>query len=657
MTIENKSINTLRSLGLAMIDEANSGHPGIVLGAAPIIYTLYTNHIHANADDLLWVNRDRFVMAAGHGSALYYSMLHLVGYDISIDDLKNFRQYKSKTPGHPEYMHTAGVDATSGPLGQGIAMGVGMAIAEEFLRAKNRIINHHTYVLCGDGDLQEGVTQEAMSFAAVQKLSHLVVLYDSNDIQLDTAVNVVNVEDVKGKYESIGWQYILVENGNDINALDNAINEAKADKERPTIIEVKTKIGYGSNVEGKSASHGSPLGIEESKRTMENLGYELDRFEVDEEVYLHFKDTFRERGIRKYVQWNEKVEDLRSSSFDEYEHLNTILTHNYNIDFEAIYEKFKDYDKAATRIIGGKVLTEISNEMTSVFAGSADLSGSTKVIGNDGDFSVENRLGRNLKFGVREHAMAAIANGIVLHSGLDAVVSGFFVFSDYSKPAIRMSAIMNIPTIYTFTHDSVAVGEDGPTHEPIEQLVMLRSTPNIDVFRPADLKEVVASYQMALSKQNPSAIILSRQDLDNLDSFTSINHSQKGAYLVKTHESPDGIIIASGSELSLAIEVCDKLAEQNIYYNVVSMLSMEIFNSQTDEYKESVLPNDCRRRVSIEMSSAYSYHQYVGLDGLIFSIDTFGLSAPGEKVIEHFGFDKENIVYEIMRLSNGKESE
>ncbi|MFV0424199.1 MAG: transketolase [Bacilli bacterium] len=657
MTISEKSINTLRALGLSMIDEANSGHPGIVLGAAPIIYTLYTKHMHANVDDLVWTNRDRFVMAAGHGSALYYAMLHLVGYDLSLEDLKNFRQYKSKTPGHPEYLHTAGVDATSGPLGQGIAMGVGMAIAEEFLRAKNRIVHHHTFVLCGDGDLQEGVTQEAMSFAGAQQLSNLIVLYDSNDIQLDTEVATVNIEDVKMKYEAMGWHYILVEDGNDIESIDKAIINAKNENSKPSIIQVKTKIGYMSKLEGTCAAHGAPFGIEESKRTMKSLGYSLNEFEVEEEVYLHFKDTFRERGINKYVMWNDSLEELRADDFDSYEELMSLITHDFNCDFESIYNKFKDYDKAATRVLGGKVLTEISNSMSNIIAGSADLSGSTKVVGNDGDFCVKNRSGRNLKFGVREHAMAAIANGIVLHSGFDAVVSGFFVFSDYSKPAIRMAALMNIPTIFTFTHDSVAVGEDGPTHEPIEQLVMLRSTPNIDVFRPADLKEVIASYKVALNKQNPTAIILSRQDLVNLDNYTSYTNTEKGAYLVKSFEEYDGIIIASGSELALAIEVSDKLEEHNIKYNVVSMVCMEIFNSQPTEYIESIFPPACRRRVSIEMSSAYSYHQYVGLDGLIFSIDTFGISAPGNEAIEHFGFDKENILYEIMRLSNRKDSE
>ncbi len=657
MNIKDKSINTLRALGLSMIDEANSGHPGIVLGAAPIIYTLYSRHICANVDDLVWANRDRFIMAAGHGSALYYAMLHLVGYNISMDDLKNFRQYKSKTPGHPEYMHTAGVDATSGPLGQGIAMGVGMAIAEEFLRSKNRVFDHHTYVLCGDGDLQEGVTQEAMSFAGVHQLGNLVVLYDSNDIQLDTAVNVVNIEDVKGKYESMGWQYILVEDGTSVEEIDKAIIEAKKESLKPTIIEVKTKIGHGSSVEGQCASHGAPLGIEQSKKTMENLGYTLDRFEVDEDVYMHFKETFREKSINKYVKWNDGLESIKEDDADHYAEIMNLVTHNHSCDFDAIYSDLRDYEKAATRVLGGKVLSQISNQMPNILAGTADLSGSTKVVGNDGDNSPENRQGRNLKFGVREHAMGAIANGIVLHSGFDAVVSGFFVFSDYLKPAMRMSALMNIPTIYTFTHDSVAVGEDGPTHEPVEQLVMLRSTPNIDVFRPADLKEVIASYQMALNKQNPTAIILSRQDLPNLSDYTSLTNSEKGAYTVKRFDAPDGIIIASGSELSLAIEVSDELEENNIYYNVVSMLSMEVFNSQSEEYRESVLPSACRRRVSIEMSSAYSYHQYVGLDGLIFSIDKFGLSAPGNQVIEHFGFNKDSIIYEMKKLRRRKDSE
>ncbi|MFV0499250.1 MAG: transketolase [Bacilli bacterium] len=654
MTIENKSINTMRSLGLAMIDEAKSGHPGIVLGAAPIMYTLYSRHLHANVDDLFWVNRDRFIMAAGHGSALYYAMLHLVGYNLSIDDLKNFRQLKSKTPGHPEYLHTPGVDATSGPLGQGIAMGVGMAVAEEFLRKKNRVINHHTYVLCGDGDLQEGVTQEAISFAGVQQLGSLIVLYDSNDIQLDSEVSLVNKECTRTKYEAMNWQYLLVNDGNCVESIDEAINQAKSETSKPTIIEIKTRIGYKSKYEGQCAAHGAPFGVEDSVTAMNKLGYNLARFEVDEDVYFHFKDTFRERSINKYMVWNEHLDTMKREDEDTYVNLLNYISHNYECDFEGIYNKYRDYDKSASRVLGGKVLTEISYNMLNVFAGSADLSGSTKVIGNDGDFSMENREGRNLKFGVREHAMGAIANGIVLHSGFNAIVSGFFVFSDYLKPAIRMSALMNIPTIYTFTHDSIAVGEDGPTHEPVEQLIMLRSTPNIDVFRPADLKEVIASYKLALNKQNPSAIILSRQDLPNLEEYTSYGNATKGAYLVKSYENPDGIIISSGSELSLAIDVSDKLDESNIKYNVVSMLCMEIFNSQSKEYIDSILLPDCRKRVSIEMSSAYSYHQYVGLDGLIFSIDNFGLSGPAKDVINHFGFDKDSITYEIIKTCDRK---
>ncbi len=651
MNIENKSINTLRALGLAMIDKANSGHPGIVLGAAPMLYTLYTRHLNASSSDYRWVNRDRFVMAAGHGSALYYSLLHLAGYDISIDDLKNFRQFNSKTPGHPEYMHTPGVDATSGPLGQGIAMASGIAMAEEFLRAKYSVVNHYTYVLCGDGDLQEGVTQEAMSLAGLQKLGRLIVLYDSNDIQLDTSVDKVNIEDVKSKYESMNWQYILVEDGNDVDAIDQAIVAAKALLDKPTIIEVKTTIGYGSSKQGTSAVHGSPLGFDETKNTLSKLGYDLEPFEVEEAVYDHFKETFGARGSAKVQNWNDLVESYSKESPDKYKEVIKLIQRNFEIDFNKIAKQVYNEDEKATRVHGGSVLKELGNCHPFLLAGSADLSGSTQVKGNDGVFDFNDRLGRNILFGVREHAMGAIANGLVLHSGIDAVVSGFFVFSDYLKPAIRMAALMNIPTIFTFTHDSVAVGEDGPTHEPVEQLDMLRTTPNLDVFRPADLNEVIAAYKLALSKQNPSSIILSRQNLPSLHNYTSVESAAKGGYVVKDYDSLDGIIIASGSELSLAIEVSEKLAESNVFYRVVSMFSMELFNAQKASYIEEVLPKEVRNRVGIEMSRAFSYYRYIGLDGKLFSIDTFGVSAPGAQAIEHFGFDRDSIVYEILKKS------
>ncbi len=651
MNIENKSINTLRALGMAMIDKANSGHPGIVLGAAPMLYTLYTRHLNASSNDYRWVNRDRFIMAAGHGSALYYSLLHLAGYDVSIDDLKNFRQFNSKTPGHPEYMHTPGVDATSGPLGQGIAMASGIAMAEEFLRAKYSVVNHYTYVLCGDGDLQEGVTQEAMSLAGLQELGRLIVLYDSNDIQLDTRVDAVNAENVKEKYEAMNWHYLLVEDGNDVDAIDQAIVAAKAVLDKPTIIEVKTTIGYGSAKQGTSAVHGSPLGAEESKATLAKLGYELEPFEVDEMVYDHFKETFGARGSAKIQNWNSLVENYSKESPEKYEEVVKLIQRNFEIDFSKIAKQVDNQDAKATRVHGGAVLTELGNNHPFLLAGSADLSGSTQVKGNDGVFCPTDRLGRNILFGVREHAMGAIANGLVLHSGIDAVVSGFFVFSDYLKPAIRMAALMNIPTIFTFTHDSVAVGEDGPTHEPIEQLDMLRSTPNLDVFRPADLNEVIAAYKLALGKQNPSSIILSRQNLPSLHDYTSVDYAAKGGYIVKDYENIDGIIMACGSELSLAIEVSEKLAESNVFYRVVSMFSMELFKSQSAEYIEEVLPNHIRNRVAIEMSRAFSYHQFVGLDGKVFGIDTFGVSAPGAQAIEHFGFDRDSIVYEIIKQS------
>ncbi len=644
-------INTARSLGLAMIDDANSGHPGIVLGAAPILYTLYTRHINANPKNLRWVNRDRFIMAAGHGSALYYAILHLCGYDISIEDLKQFRQLHSATPGHPEFHHTPGIDATSGPLGQGIAMGVGNAVAEAFLSSKYSIINHYTYVLCGDGDLQEGVTQEAMSFAGTQKLNKLIVLYDSNDIQLDTKVEDVNSENTQAKYEAMNWNYILVENGTSVDMIDEAIEAAKLCNDKPTIIEVKTQIGYGSTHEGTCKAHGSPLGHEESKKTMVNLDYNYDNYEVDASVYKHFKDTFIRRGQNKYKVYENMLEEMMNNDGEMYNEFNCIFTHKYDVDYNAIFDKLKSENADATRNLGGKVLTEITKQNIHLMAGTADLSCSVKVVGADGDFNFENRSGRNLNYGVREHAMAAISNGIVLHSGIDSVSSGFMIFSDYMKPAIRLSALMNIPTIYTFTHDSVAVGEDGPTHQPIEQLVGLRSIPNLDVFRPADLKEVIASYKLALTKQNPSAIILTRQNVPVLSEYTSIDNSSRGAYIVKDFDKIDGIILASGSELSLALDVSEKLEEVDLNFRVVSVISMELFDLQPTEYINSVLPNDVRRRFAIELSSPMSWYKYIGLDGKVFGISTFGFSGKPADIFEHINYDAEKIFYEISKMN------
>ncbi len=648
---DNLCVNTIRALGLAMIDDANSGHPGIVLGAAPIIYTVYAKHLVANPGDTRWINRDRFIMAAGHGSALYYAMLHVAGYDITIDDLKNFRKLNSKTPGHPEFQHTPGVDATSGPLGQGVAMGVGTAIAEEFLRSKYNVTNHYTYVLCGDGDLQEGVTQEAMSLAGVQKLSNLIVMYDSNDIQLDTPVNIVNREDTRNKYEAMNWNYILVENGNSVDQINEAIEAAKMCKEKPSIIEVKTKIGFGSKHEGECAAHGAPLGHEESKKTMSSLDYNYDNYTVDKQVYSALKNSFGKRGMEKYKEFENTIQTIMNEKPDLFKEMYRVISHSYDTDYNAIYEKLKTDKPVATRVSGGKVLEEISKTHMHLLAGTADLSCSTKVMGSDGDFSPSNRKGRNINYGVREHAMAAISNGIVLHSGLDAVASGFFVFSDYMKPSIRMSALMNVPTIYTFTHDSIAVGEDGPTHQPIEQLVTLRSTPNLDVFRPASLKEVIASYKIALNKQNPTAIILTRQNLPNLDNVTSIEEASKGAYIVKDFDKIDGIILASGSELALALEVSEKLEDVDLKYRVISVLSMELFDLQPEEYINKLLPKNVRRRFAIELSTKNNWYKYIGLDGKAFGIDAFGYSAKAEDVFEFLKYDAENIFYEISKLS------
>lgn len=630
-----KSINSLRYIGLNSIDQANSGHPGIVLGAAPMLYTLFARHMNVSTQNPNWINRDRFILAAGHGSALYYSLLHHVGYDVTLSDLKKFRVVGSKTPGHPELGHTPGVDATSGPLGQGIAMAVGLSIASLNLAARNDKINHFNYVLCGDGDLQEGVTLEAASLAGHLKLSNLIVLYDSNDIQLDDSVSAANTENTKMKFEAMGWKHLFVANGEDVDAIDDAIKQAKL-ATQPVIIEIKTIIGIGSSKQATSACHGSPLGSDESKNALKALGYENKPFTIDEDVYAHFKEVVTDRGNKLYEEF----------SYDE--ELTMLENHDVKVDFRDVYEKTYHEDTKATREISGSILAQLNKVHDYLFAGSADVAGSTKVTGINGTFNANSPLGRNISFGVREHAMGAICNGIVLHSSYRCVVGAFFVFSDYLKPAIRMAALMNIPSVFAFTHDSIAVGEDGPTHEPVEQLAGLRAIPNLNVFRPADFNETLASYEFAFKSKAPSSIILTRQALPSLHEFTCETEAMRGGYIVKDYDDMDGIIVATGSELALALEVSDILAKSSYNYRVVSMLSIDVFNEQSERYKSMVLPLAMRNRVAIEMGSSYSMHQFVGLDGLLFTIDEFGMSGDANDIMSRYGFEAEEIANKIL---------
>lgn len=642
--IDTKNINALRVLGVDMINKAKSGHPGIVLGAAPILYTLFTRFINIDPENPEWWNRDRFILSAGHGSALLYALYHLCGYAISMEDLKSFRQLGSLTPGHPEYRHTPGVEMTTGPLGQGIATACGMAFAQNFMserfdKTSYPICNHKTYVLCGDGDLQEGIAQEAMSLAGHLKFDNLVLLYDSNDIQLDGPVALDNTENVKQKTEAMGWKYFFVADGNDVEEIASAIELANK-TEGPVIIEIKTKIGFGAPNEGTNAVHGAPIGEENAKLLRDALDYHNEPFVVDKSVYDFFLHSVKERGVIAEVKW--------SHLFDGY-------AHDYP-ELCAEYEKFNynsyEINKAkhptwevgqieSTRKIVGKLIDFYSIDLPNIVGGSADLTPSTFVHGANGDYEASNRVGRNIKFGVREHAMGAMINGINLHGGLRGFCAGFFVFSDYMKPAIRQAAIMGIPSIFIFSHDSVCVGEDGPTHQPIEHFAMFRSIPNLNVIRPADAHEAIGACSIAFeSKTTPTIITTSRQGLPVLKR-TDEELVKKGAYVVyDPNVELDGILISCGSELAIALDTAAELQKYNINVRVVSMPSMFLFDMQPAEYKESVLPSNVKKRLAIEMGASMPWYKYASN---VFGIDRFGVSAPIKHIHEYFGFTPENL--------------
>ncbi len=641
----NHSINAIRFLGVDAVNEANSGHPGIVLGAAPMIYSLYTKFMNVTPSNSKWFNRDRFILAAGHGSSMLYAVLHLAGFDVSIEDLKQFRKLGSKTPGHPEYRHTDGVDATSGPLGQGIAMAAGMAIAEKHLAAKYnkgdlKVVDHYTYVICGDGDLQEGVTQEAMSLAGKLGLGKLIVLYDSNGIQLDGPVKLANVENVKDKYTAMNWHYQKVLDANNLTELEEAIEVAKGVTDQPSIIEVKSIIGYGSKFAGDSATHGAPLGKEETDRMRKEMNYPAGEFEVPQEVYEDFKENVVKRGDKALEKWLNTLKQYQEKYPKEYQQLMNIIEGKIDINWNKVLPKVSVNQIEASRVSGGKALQALSEAIPALIGGSADLTKSTKAKGIDGDFSHSNPTGRNINFGVREHAMGAIVNGITLH-GLRGFGGGFFVFSDYLKPAIRMAALMKIPSLFIFTHDSVAVGEDGPTHEPVEQLSMLRTIPNLTVFRPANASETNHAFRIALEKTDgPTVIVLSRQNLKTIK-LAKYRDVKKGAYIFTDDPNAQGILIATGSELELALKAHEKLLKQNIPTRVVSMPSVELFVKQSKKYQEKILPSSITNRLAIEMASPLLWYRF---SDKVMGIDRFGESGPGNQVIEYFGFTVKNVV-------------
>ncbi|CAH0188291.1 MULTISPECIES: transketolase [Bacillaceae] len=659
------SINTIRTLSIDAIEKANSGHPGMPMGAAPMAYKLWTEYMNHNPKNPDWFNRDRFVLSAGHGSMLLYSLLHLSGYGLSIDDLKSFRQWGSKTPGHPEYGHTAGVDATTGPLGQGIAMAVGMAMAERHLaesynRDSYNVVDHYTYGICGDGDLMEGVSAEAASLAGHLQLGRLVVLYDSNDISLDGDLSQSFSESVADRFKSYGWQYIRVEDGNDLQEIAKAIEEAKTDDAHPTLIEVKTVIGYGSpNRSGKSAVHGAPLGADELKLTKEAYKWTFEEdFHVPEEVYSHFNESVVNAGAQKEEAWNELFKNYKEAHPELAQQLELAIKGELPADWDQEIPVYEEGKTLASRASSGEVLNAIAKRVPSFIGGSADLAGSNNTaIKGETDLLPGNYSGRNIWFGVREFAMGAALNGMALHGGLKVYGGTFFVFSDYLRPAIRMAALMGLPVNYVFTHDSIAVGEDGPTHEPIEQLASLRAMPNLGVIRPADGNETAAAWKVAMESTNkPTALVLTRQGLPTIKdtSETAYEGVSKGAYIISASkkEVADALLLATGSEVNLAVEAQKALANEGIDVSVISMPSWDRFETQSKEYKQSVINPAVKKRLAIEVASPFGWDRYAGDEGEILAINHFGASAPGGKIMEEFGFTVENVVARVKEMLN-----
>lgn len=660
-SIDVKSVNSIRVLAADAIQKANSGHPGLPLGAAPAAYELWSKHMKHNPANPDWVNRDRFILSGGHGSALLYSLLHFFGYGITIDDMKNFRQLGSKTPGHPEYGHTIGVEATTGPLGAGMAMAVGMAMAENHLAATfNKegypVVDHYTYVLGGDGCMMEGISYEAFSLAGTLGLEKLIVLYDSNNISIEGDTNIAFREDVRKRFEAFGFHTQLVEDGNNLDAIGKAIEAAKAEKGRPSMIEIKTKIGAGCPAkEGKASAHGEPLGVENVAALRENLGIEdKGAFVISQDVYDNF-DKIAKSNASYEDEWNKLFDDYCA----KYPDMKKLWDTYYNKDSAECLFDLDDFwntcDKPeATRNVSGKIINIIKNVLPNMFGGAADLAPSTKTYMNDmGDYSKENPLGKNIHFGIREIAMAAIGNGIALHGGLRPYVSTFFVFSDYVKPMARLSSLMGLPLTYVLTHDSIGVGEDGPTHEPIEQLAMLRAMPNFYVFRPADATECAAAWYFALNKKDaPTALVLSRQNLPQLDG--SSQEALKGGYIISDSDkdTPDAIIIATGSEVSLAIDAKAKLAENDIDVRVVSMPSMDLFEDQPEEYKNRILPKNVTARVGVEALAEFGWGKYIGIAGEFVGMHSFGASAPGGQLFEHFGITTDAVVEAVKKVTD-----
>ncbi|MCQ5210638.1 MAG: transketolase [Megasphaera massiliensis] len=659
-TIDTTCVNAIRVLSADAIQKANSGHPGLPLGAAPIAYELWANHMNHNAKDPKWANRDRFILSAGHGSMLLYSLLHLYGYGLTLDDIKQFRQDGSLTPGHPEYAHTTGVEATTGPLGAGLGMAVGMAMAEAHLAAVfNKpdypVVDHYTFALCGDGCLMEGISSEALSLAGTLGLSKLVILYDSNNISIEGNTDLAFTENVQARMAAFGFQTITVEDGTDTAVIGKAIEEAKADKEHPSFITIKTQIGYGCPAkQGSADAHGSPLGEENVVAMKKNLNWPKpeETFYVPDEVYAHYEELSKKAAAAE-SDW-QKLFDAYAAAFPDMKA--KWDAYHSDIDANALLndEEFWAYEDKpqATRSLSGTMINRLKDRMPQLFGGSADLAPSNKTeMKGEGSFSKADYSGRNIHFGVRELAMGAMTNGLALHGGVRPYAGTFFVFSDYMKPMIRLAALMGLPTTYVLTHDSIGVGEDGPTHEPIEQLAMLRSIPNVNVFRPADATETAAGWYLAVTSQKtPTALVLTRQNLPQLSG--SSKDALKGAYVIADASKavPDAIIMASGSEVELAVNAKAELAKAGIDVRVVSMPCLELFEQQDEAYKEQVLPKAVRARVAVEAASDFGWGKYVGLDGATVSMKSFGASAPAGTLFKKFGFTTENVVETVKKV-------
>ena len=664
MNVQQTTINALRVLSAESVQKANSGHPGLPLGCAPIAYALFQNFLKANPKDTKWDNRDRFVLSAGHGSALYYSLLHLYGYGLSKDDLMNFRQLGSKTPGHPEYGHTVGIETTTGPLGQGLATAVGMALAEAQLAAKYNkpgfdVVDHYTYVICGDGCLQEGISYEACSFAGTHALGKLILLYDDNDITIEGDTDVTFKENVGARFAAQNWQVQhvdLVSSPDDVDALKAAIEKAKERTDKPSIIICHTRIGYGSPLEGSEKSHGSPLGVENLQKTKEKLGWEYPAFECPQEVYDHCAEAGKVASDAE-VAWKKMMIDYEVA-YPELAASYKSAMAGERPNFDELEEELFNFEKPmATRQTSAKVLNILAGKMPALLGGSADLSPSNLTEMKDtadtkfGYFSPDNFAGRNIHFGIREHAMAAMANGMQLHGGLQAYCSTFFVFSDFCKPSMRLSALMKLPVVYVMTHDSIGVGEDGATHQPVEQLIMLRSIPGMKVYRPADGKETAVAWISALSGNEPTTLVLSRQTLPQYEN--SGKAALKGGYIMEDCEgTPDVILMGTGSEVELCVKAKTVLAEQGVKARVVSLPCIEEFEKQSADYKASVLPANVKARVCVEAASPYSWYKYAGDNGEIVAMDSFGASAPAGKLFPLYGFTVENVVEKALASIN-----